>query len=224
MQQNNIDLLRLIERYRTIHDIFVECYQEISELRDNVKAQKYDLNELVNRIYITRECSRYLDDLRKEMDGISTLMQQLCCAKYTLDNANAPHEADSIRASFATGTPKTRMQGKVPKLRTDPKRYFALMRYFGIPEEVAEKEILRIYWPSFCEYISELAEQGKPLPDGIGADMTYPVYSVNIYVRRPLDEVIDELDENEDEEEIEKILTQSAHERMQYVQQKRQQS
>jgi len=206
MHPNNEDLLKLLHRFEEIQSQFVDGYAELTALRDQVKTNTYSMEELINRIYIVRQCSKYLDDLRKEMDGVSNLMEKLCCALWTIKYANDPLKAESIHAQFATGTPKIWMRSKLPKIREDPDRYFELLAYFGVSQKHAAMEVVKINWPRFGDFLTDAAENGEPLPHGIKPDETYCVYSVNVLARRDLDSILDELDGVEDKEKMEEIL------------------
>jgi len=210
MKDNTKSLLKLIRRYESIKEQFVDGYEEFSILRDEVRENKFNTEELVNRIYVLRECAKYLEDLRKETEGVVNIMEQMCCALYLIQHANSPEKADPIRAPFATGTPKTMMRAKLPKLHEDPERYTQLLDHFGVSPDQAVKQVLRPHWPSMCQYLTDLAEQGMPVPAGIKPGETYPVYSVIIRVRRSLELILDELEDLEDptnEEKIEEVLT-----------------
>ena len=50
-------------------------------------------------------------------------------------------------------------------------------------------------------------EEGKSTPPGIDPKEMYPIYSMTVLTRRPIDEVLEELTEAEDDEDMEYILT-----------------
>jgi hypothetical protein len=170
--------------------VYLLLYGLLSELRDEMKAGKYDLCDMVNFIYVMREIARLADDLRKEANGIGQMFENVACALYVKQNQNSPDKADPIRAALATGTPKLTLGAKLPHEKRDPEKYIALMTHFGIGPEALEKRVVKAYWPGICEQISQLAEQGKPLPPGINPDDTYPTYKVTIKIRKVLDEVL----------------------------------
>jgi len=198
------ELLEVIQMYRHAKTQFVNYYQVVTKLRDSVKTGKFTLEELVDRIFVLRETSKYLEDIRKEIDGVKHIMEQVCCAQYTVKYSDDPGKSEPIRATLATGTPKLSMRAKLPKLRSEPERYHKLLKYFGIPDKLINSDTFRPHWPSMCEHLRVLAEEGKPLPDGINPDETYPVYSVTVLSRKDLEEILDILDETDND--IEKAL------------------
>ncbi len=196
---NNEKLLTFIEAYGNARDTFVEMYRELSILRDDAKANKFSEEDLVNLCIILRETSRFIDDLRKEYNGVEYLLQQICCAIYTQKHINDVHEAPPIRTGLVTGSPTAKMCAKVPKLKDNPEAYYSLMDHFKIPRNVAEMDILRTHYPSLKEYLTNLATKGEPLPKGISPNDTYAVYSVLLRTRCDLDEVVSELEDIKEE-------------------------
>ncbi len=194
-----------IEQYTKTKELFVETYSVLSVVRDNVKEQKYTLKEMVNIIQAFREMSKFLVDLKREVDGLQNLTESLCCAKWVTENVNTT-KPKPIRTHLATGSPKVSMRAKLPKLRSEPEAYYALMEHLGVSREVVVADYVRLHWPSVCEHISELAEKGEPLPKGVKPDETYPVYSVAMLTRGDIDEVAIALKSALIEESIEKIL------------------
>ena len=188
-------LLMFIEAYGKARSTFVEMYRELSILRDEAKANKFSEEDLVNLCITLRETSRFINDLRKEYDGVEYLLQQICCAIYTQKHINDAHEADPIRTGLVTGSPTMKMCAKVPKLKDNPEAYYSLMDHFKIPRDIAEMDVLRTHYPTLNTYLTELATEGKPLPEGIKPGDTYAVYSVILRTVFDLDEVISELDD-----------------------------
>jgi len=188
MKENVKKLLRLVELYDETRKLHMELYGELGDIRDVAKVGKFDLKEMIDRIYVMRETARVLDDLRKEATGISQVLEKIACLLWVQQNQNNP-KPEPIRTALCTGTPDVGMQAKVPKKKTDPEAYAKLMKFLGVPDELAEKEIVRTHWPSMVEYLTSLASQGRPLPDGIAPTDTYPVYSIKVLMRMGLDEV-----------------------------------
>jgi hypothetical protein len=189
----NLSISRLrdaIKAYGQMKKAHLDEYAMLTTLRDELKAGKYQLTDMVNFIYVIREISRLADDIRKEADGISRIFENLACATYVASHQNDPERSDPIRASLATGTPNLKIGINVPNERLEPERYFKLMKFFGISEEQLESRVVKAYWPGLCEQISKLAEEGKPLPPGISVENTYPTYSVTIKMIQNLDEVL----------------------------------
>ena len=188
-------LLTFVEAYGSARSMFVDMYRELSILRDDARANKFSEEDLVNLCIVLRETSRYIDDLRKEYDGVESLLQQICCAIYTQKHINDVHEADPIRTGLVTASPTVKMAAKIPKLKDNPEAYYSLMDHLGVSRDMASSGILRTHYPALKEYLTDLATEGKPLPKGIGPNDTYAIYSVILRTRLDLDEVISELDD-----------------------------
>lgn len=207
MDPKKVQLIELLKKYDKIQDLFAETYEEFSRLRDCTKANTFNLEEYVNRIFIVRKMSEFLVDLRKEADGVIELMERQCCALWVLKHTNDPAGTEPIRAEFATGSPKTGLRANIPKLDKDPERFLALMKFFGMSEEQARLNVIRPHWPAMKTYLTELSQEGKPLPDGIKPTDAYPTYSIVTRMRRDLDQIMEEIKEaKNDDEKIEEIL------------------
>ena len=207
MEAKKVQLLEMLKMYEGVYKLFAESYETLSRARDLSKAAKFDLEELVNRMFILKKTSEMLDDLRKEADGVLHIMEQICCIGWVQKHTNNPAKSEPIRASFATGSPKVGMRAVIPRLDRDREKFISLMKHFGLSEEQAELNLLRPHWPSMCIYLTELAEEGKPLPPGISPNETAPIYSVNTVTRRDLANVNQEIKAaNNDDSKIEEIL------------------
>jgi len=189
----DVTLLTLLSNYKASKELFVKMYRDLSLLRDDTKANKFSLEDQVNIAIIIRETAKYLDDLRKECDGVGTLIEQVCCAVYIKKHLNS-FDADPIRTGLVTGSPSMKMCARPPKLRDEPERYYSLMEHFGMSHEVASTGILKAHWPAMKEYLTGLATEGKPLPAGIRPEDTYALYSVVLRANIDLDDVIYNLD------------------------------
>jgi len=186
MKLKTAQLLSLLEKYTRLRELYLDSYAQLAELRDCMRegTGKYDMKDMVSFIYIMREVSTLANDLRKECDGIQKMFENSVCAIWVIQGNNKP-----IRSALATGSPDLKLGVSIPNQKREPEAFKELMEYFKIPENVIEDNILKPYWPGLCEHISQLAEEGKPLPPGIDPNKTYPTYSVRIKRRKDLDEL-----------------------------------
>jgi len=185
MEQKIEQLLSLLKEYDKMKQIYLSCYELLATLRDELRAGKYKLKDMVNFIHVVREISRLTNDLRKEADGIGHIFENTTCALYVLSNETTP-----IKASLATGSPDLRLGVNVPNRKKEPEKFQALMDFFGVPIDSFEARVVKPYWPGICEQVSILAEEGKPLPLGIDPKDTYPTYSVRIRPTHDIDELV----------------------------------
>jgi hypothetical protein len=184
-------LKELLLAYRDLNRLYLKTYKLLCTLRDELKDQQYTLEDVVSLLYVMRSVSKYANDLRKEADGIGSMFENVCCVLWMAQHQNAPEQADPIRTALATGTPRINMGVKLPKQSDDPEAFKALMSYFGVSESAVNAQAVKLHWPGICEHLTQLAEDGKPLPPGISADRTYPTYGVTIRANQDLDELIE---------------------------------
>lgn len=189
MEEKIRQLLELIKEYVKMKQIYLSCYELLAILRDDLRAGKYKLEDMVNFIYVMREISRLANDLRKETDGISHMFENMACMLYTVAN-----KTDPIRASLATGSPDVKLAVKIPNREREPEKFYALMNFFDVASDALEKKVTKPHWPGICEQVSIMAEEGKPLPPGIDPDDTYPTYRVTIRGLQDIDELIESID------------------------------
>jgi len=182
-------LLKLVQEYSKIKKLHVSCYTELSTIRDAVKNGKCSLEEIVNLVSVIREVSKLTNDLRKEADGVQNILENVACAVYIGRNIQGP-----IRASLATATPQVRLNVKLPNRNKNPEEYNALLNFFGVTITEYTNKAVRLHWPTICEAVSILAEQGKPTPPGLNPEDTYPIYSMRLTIKRDLDEIVGSLD------------------------------
>ena len=194
MKKKTEQLLQLLQEYDKMKQMYLSGYELLSILRDELRAGKYKLEEMVDFIYVVREISKLADDLRKEADGIKHIFENMTCALYVSLNWTIP-----IRAPLATGSPDLKLGVNVPNRKKEPERFQALMNFFGVPTDSFEARVVKPYWPGICEQISILAEEGKPLPPGINPDDTYPTYKVRVKMIANLDELVRALREAKEE-------------------------
>lgn len=111
---------------------------------------------------------RELGDLFKELSTTSNAweakLSNILCLGMMYQQLKDPEKApENVRGSLATATPKILTQPKFPK--KDTPEFLELMKAMGVPLENAH-----LFSPSFKtfeEYLTKLAEDGKPMPPGI---------------------------------------------------------
>jgi len=197
----------LLEQYVGLRQCYLDTYALLAEIRDCVREHKadYKITNNVDFLYVMRETSKIANDLRKECDGIIKIFENVTCALWVTQN-----EAGPIRGALATGSPDLKVGVNLPNQNREPEKFEALMNFFKIPNDAVKNKVVKLYWPGLCEHISNLIEEGKPLPPGIDPTKTYPTYSVRILMFKNLDELGRDLDaagRKEVEEARNKLLT-----------------
>ncbi len=172
---------QLIQTYDNLKKLHAETYATLILERGEIETCS-DMELLADKVYALREISRLADDLRKESHSLMEVASKIACIIWT-----AHSDGDPIRTDLCTATPKIMQGAYIPKREKNPKEYYALMQYLGIPKEVSERETVRVHWPSFCELLTEKSEKGEPLPGGIDPNKLYTKYSLSIRAKRPLE-------------------------------------
>lgn len=130
--------------------------------------------------FFCREAENTLDELRKEVKARKELCGQIIAARKTQESLNDPTIKLKVTGQYATGLPDVKMQAQLPKKFTD--EYYQLTDYFGINREIAATGVLRLDWKATGELITQLANDGKPTPEGFGKQ--YPTYVTTFRRRR----------------------------------------
>jgi len=190
MKSSTKQILDGIQAYSKIKQLYLDQYTMISHLRDDLRAHKFELDEMVNIIFILRNISKFADDLRKECDGIGHMFENVLCALYITQNKTEP-----IRTALATGTPTVNLGVKMPNKKKDPEAFDKFIKFFNVSAEAVDSKIVKPYWPGICEKISQMSEEGKPLPPGISVDDTYPTYKVRLIAYQELDLILEKFEQ-----------------------------
>ena len=181
------DIILALKEYKNFNDFYLRYYRLLSVLRDRVKDKEYTLSQTLDLIYVLRETSKQLDDLRKEANGVEAIMINIACLLYLTKGGRTP-----IRGKLAVGSPNVKMNARIPHMKRNPEEFAALMKYFKIPIGPVEEGILKPYWPSMMEHFSKCAEEGRPLPPGVDPSSQYPEYKMRVSHKKDLLEALDD--------------------------------
>ena len=170
--------------YRKVADSHRRLLADLQSVRQATAAGRVaDLPELADQVLAMKECQKLADDQAKDLQKVVELTERTLCLLWAQGTSGEP-----IRTEHTTVTPRVKMAVQLPKQRTDPEGYAAIMGYFGVNKLATEGELLRAHWPSMVEHVSELLSAGKPLPPGIDPSRTYPVYATTARKKK---EVVD---------------------------------
>lgn len=177
MRQNFVEYFKRVKQLFTSHsEVRIGLAQEISSCAD--------VKELADMAYVMHKSSEMLDMMRKQCDEMEIIAEKIACLIYTQLNMEGP-----IRTDHCTATADVKMIASVPKRKTDPEGFYALMDFLKIPRDMTdgEKEVVRCHWPGLVAHLSELMAEGKPLPPGIDPSKTYPEYRLKLLSRKGVD-------------------------------------
>jgi len=142
-------------------------------------------------VYFMKQLADSWDDLRKEANKIREVLDNIMGTVWVADSLNGKTKQKSVKGTIGLVTPKMKITPKIPSPRTEPTKYGMMLKDLGVTnDEVIERGVLRLHWPSMTEWLTELAEQGKPAPKGVDADATDSKYTSS--VRKRADVVLDD--------------------------------
>ncbi len=87
---------------------------------------------------------------------------------------------ERIEGELATGTPDVTLQAKLPKQGTD--EFYQLLDFLKIPRGMAGNSCFKLSWGGMAELVTQLAEDGRPLPPGV--EKSWPLYSTTFRRRK----------------------------------------
>lgn len=187
--------------YRKVRKLHAELYEFLAMVRDASKQGIIRNQDIVDILFLFKKSVELTEDIRKEVNAVSDIMEKVACMLWVQQNANDPESAEPIRGKLATGTPDTSVIVSLPRKEREPEAYRALMEHLKVPMEHEASGVLKIHWPSFMEWVTTLQEQGKPLPPGIDPSKTMNKYTVRSTARRSvsIDDVATLITEKGDE-------------------------
>lgn len=158
-QGNKVD--RGAALYHRVLDMYHEVYTYIGEIGQDVQkgGRGLSIENMTDIAFIMREIGDMLDDCRKETERRQELLCKLLAAIATR------REEENTHGIYATGTPKFGVIAIPPKRGTP--EYVEFMKSMGIPQAVIDMDVFRPYWKGVCALASQLATDGKKLPEGL---------------------------------------------------------
>lgn len=155
---------RMLKEAKVLHDSVKDTYVELVSLLEVLeKKTQEEMHtygaQQVDTAYACRETMSILDNLRKRINRVYTVAQTVASVTMTAMGQ------DKLSTLHATATPKPRLWFKlVTNRESDPKEHDRLQTFLGVPQDIAEKEVVRIHGPNFCDYMTELVGEGKEVP------------------------------------------------------------
>lgn len=162
--------MRMISEWTEFHNRFVKTLHEES-----------DLEELADMVYTVTKVLELFKEVEKKTRGTTELAERLLCMLWAQRS-----DAEPVRTSHCTITPRIRMAAQIPKKGTP--EHEALMQYLNISPELQETDAVRPHWPGLVDLMTKLLTEGRPLPQGVDPSKTYPVYGVTIRSKKGITE------------------------------------
>lgn len=151
-----------------LYSRLIQAHIEIDPLIDRIKHDKVtSVSDLADHIFCLRECTKVLEDLRRSLASAQATYEKMLTTVYISMGHAAPEkvvtEYVSIEIVPELGT-------KVPQPSSPV--YSQFLSFLGIPEEVANHEVLKVHFPGWCSYYTVLQSRGKELPEEIQSHLT----------------------------------------------------
>lgn len=144
---------------KQLYEEVQKAFNRVQVLLPEVDKQAASLGELIDAIYAFRECVKYLEDLRKDLNAKSDEMQAAAHI-WLMSQGRKSWATDHCSAKT-----KSHRTFSTPGVRyKNPEMYDQLMSDLGIPAEVVEKDLVRPHWPGLQNLVAEYDAAGKPLP------------------------------------------------------------
>lgn len=158
------------ELYRRLLSCHMLVEENMSDLRDQLQNQP-TLGDLADADYAISRCAELADNIKSKVRKLEELSQQIVCLRWMMQDDGEP-----IRTDHVTCSPRMTTMGRLPSKHKEPEKYEAALKALGVSDEAVKGDLFRVHWPSLVYYMESLAEEGKPLPEGIDYKSTYPVY------------------------------------------------
>ena len=143
--------------YKVVKDLQKDLLPLLAALEN--KTVLADGIEQTDTAYACREAIEILKDLTTRVNKVSSM------AKLMANHFAMSRDMSRIRTDYCSATPKPRLWYKITVKRDkDPEEHDLLQRFCGVPQEMAEREVLRIHSPNFMDYLTELVGIGQEIP------------------------------------------------------------
>lgn len=161
-----MDVETVHKAHEDVNTLYHDVYDVMARLTAAVQSKKYSDADLCDMGFFCKQMESLLDELRKETKARKELIGRIIAFNRTKAFIADPTIDPTVRGKYATGTPDVRQEAELPKKGTD--EYFAFTDHFGVPRGVAEQGILKLDWNSVGDMCTQLAEDGKKMPPGLG--------------------------------------------------------
>ena len=167
MKIEDPDVKELESIYQEVFTLYQKGFHHLLKILQRVqKLGEYSLEEMTDLGFLCREMGKQLDEFRKECVAKQELIGKIIAVILTKKSVADPGIELTVRGRLASGSPDVRQVPVFPEVGSDD--YLRLFFHFGITNtELIKRKLVRFHWPEFVVYLTELAEAGKPTPDGL---------------------------------------------------------
>lgn len=184
--------------FKCVTDLFKQCITQLQAMHNHAGiGTKHE--DMADHIYALKESIKFIEKLKKETEAELTRCERIFCFQSIEE-----HAGEACRTDYCTVSPKVRQHVPIPKLGKDPELYYALMDHIGVQREISDRELVRLHWPAFIDWLSESQAAGKPLPPGLDPTAVQAIYSTICRAKGEIIEPTDALETSADERNIAK--------------------
>ena len=126
------------------------------------KAGRLSKKELCDIGFLCRELVSQFKEIRKDVGAVKVLVDKIICIKNMQETLMDPTKSDVIQGELCSGIPHYRKSVTLPK--KDSQEYIDMLKHFGITDTGIDIGVAKVSWKQVCNYVTELAELGKPIP------------------------------------------------------------
>lgn len=157
-------------KVKGFHD---NLYEDLVSLSAMIKSGTLTREEFVDLGFLCRECSKLLDESRKDCNARQEYLGKLIAMQVTQESLTNPNMDTTVRGTLARGTTDVKTKAKLPTKGTP--EYQALLDHFYVPRQIIESEVLKPDWTTIGNMVTQCMEDGKSLPPGVTD--TYTVFT-----------------------------------------------
>jgi hypothetical protein len=176
----------IIEAYKKTVEYHEYMHLFLTSLHENIVTE-HDMESATDIAYGLQKILQMVKDTEKDTRIRQQLAEKMACVLWVKDGG----EKSNIKTDYVTGTPDVKMIASIPRRDKEPDAFFALMDHFGLPRDLfpgEDADVVRPHWPGVVAALSKEMSEGKPLPNGIDPNKTYPKYELRLHGKKGVDE------------------------------------
>ena len=159
--------------YREVYQPLMDQLSHVSREAMKIPNKGISTEDAVDLGFLCREIENLFEECRKEVkarhERISRFVATSLVNMLLEDPESVEDDDVLVRGLYASGSPNVGVTPKVPKKGTQ--EYFDLCEYLGIPVDLANRGLVVFHYPLLAELCTELANEGKPMPPGLGGSV-----------------------------------------------------
>lgn len=163
------------ESYAIVKQAFQDCFNTLQVVRSKYETECTQA-DLADISFIAREIMILLKDLTTEHNKTKDAIAKIMCAAsggFSVQTGHPP----GVVGRFCNAYCRDKMRVRVPKFEHEPEVYQAMMRYFGIPEDLWDRgkelwaegefrtKVFEADYLGLQDWIDRITAMGHAVPD-----------------------------------------------------------